>query len=113
MVKKYCRKYTLTVGEVKKLEEKFCGVWGHLREEYLKEHNPEMYNSLLKKGELERYLTGYQTVYSNRAEKLAEKLAAERGVNEELYKNDSLEWILESEKIQKEVKAELVKEICK
>ena len=96
---------------MKELEEKFCGVWGHLREEFLREHNPEMYDSLLKKGELERYLTGYQTVYSNRAEKLAEKLATERGVNEELYKKDSLEWILESEKIQEEVKAKLEVEI--
>ena len=49
----------------------------------------------------------------NRAEKLAEKLAAERGVNEELYKNDSLDWILESEKIQEEVKAKLEVEICR
>ena len=96
---------------MKELEEKFCGVWGHLREEFLREHNPEMYDSLLKKGELERYLTGYHTVYSNRAEKLAEQLATERGVNEELYKKDSLEWILESEKIQEEVKAKLEVEI--
>ena len=99
--------------EVEILEEKFCGVWGHLREEFLKVHNPEMYNSLSQKGELENYLTGYQTAYSNRAEKLAEKLSAERGVNEELYKNDSLEWILETEKIQEEVKAKLAEEICK
>ena len=80
------------------MEEKFCGVWGHLREEFLKVHNPKMYNSLSEKGELENYLRGYQTAYSNRAEKLAEKLSAERGVNEELYKNDSLEWILEQKK---------------
>ena len=72
-----------------------------------------MYNSLSEKGELENYLTGYQTAYSNRAEKLAEKLSAERGVNEKLYKNDSLEWILETEKIQEEVKAKLAEEICR
>ena len=75
------------------MEEKFCGVWGHLREEFLKAHNPEMYKSL--------------------SEKLAEKLTAERGENEELYKNDSLEWILETEKIQEEVKAKLAEEICR
>jgi len=40
-------------------------------------------------------------------------LSAERGVNEELYKNDSLEWILETEKIQEEVKAKLAEEICR
>ena len=95
------------------MEEKFCGVWGHLREEFLKVHNPEMYKSLSEKSELENYLTGYQTAYSSRAEKLAEKLSAERGVNEELYKKDSLEWILETEKIQEEVKAKLAEEICR
>ena len=84
-----------------------------MREEYLKEHKPELYNKMVEKGDLEGYLTGYQTAYSNRAEKMAEKLAAERGVNEELYKEDSLEWILESEKIQEEVKAKLEIEIYK
>lgn len=48
---------------------------------------------------------------SNRAEKMAEKLAAERGVNAELYENDSLEWILATEKIQEEVQSILAKEI--
>jgi len=38
-----------------------------------------VYNLLVEKGELEEYLTGYQLAYSNRAEKIAEKLAAERG----------------------------------
>ena len=93
------------------LEEKYCGVWGHLREEYLQTKKPEMYSLLVEKGELEEYLTGYQVAYSNRAEKMAEKLAKERGVNEELYKKDSLEWILTTEKIQEEVQSALEKEI--
>lgn len=93
------------------LEEKYCGVWGHLREEYLQIKKPEMYSLLVEKGELEEYLTGYQVAYSNRAEKMAEKMAKERGVNEELYKKDSLEWILTTEKIQEEVQSALEKEI--
>ena len=95
------------------MEEKFCGVWGHLREEYLKSNQTELYNSLLEKGELENYLTGYQTAYSNRAEKMFEEISAEREVSDELYKNDSLEWILESEKIQEEVRMKLEEEICR
>ena len=95
------------------MEEKFCGVWGHLREEYLKANQPELYDSMLEKGELENYLTGYQTAYSNRAEKMFEELSAERGLNDDLYKNDSLEWILESEKIQEEVRTKLAEEICR
>ena len=97
--------------EVKILEEKFCGVWGHLREEYIQTKKPELYNLLVEEGELEEYLTGYQVAYSNRAEKMAEKLAMERSVNAELYESDSLEWILATEKIQEEVHDTLEKEI--
>ena len=93
------------------MEEKYCGVWGQIREEYLKTNKPEMYNQLKEEGTLEEYLTGYQIAYSNRAEKMAKELAAERGINEELYEKDSLEWILETEKIQEEIKATLAKEI--
>lgn len=99
--------------EVKILEEKFCGVWGHLREVYIQTKKPELYNLLVEKGELEEYLTGYQIAYSNRAEKIAEKLATERGVNAELYEKDSLEWILATEKIQEDVQSILEKEIQK
>lgn len=42
---------------------------------------------------------------------MAKELAAERGINEELYEKDSLEWILETEKIQEEIKATLAKDI--
>lgn len=93
------------------MKEKFCGVWGHLREEYLKANKPELYELLVEKDELEEYLTGYQTAYSGRAEKMAEKLAAERGVDDNLYREDSLEWILASEKIQEEVQSTLQREI--
>lgn len=93
------------------MKEKFCGVWGHLREEYLKANKPELYELLVEKDELEEYLTGYQTAYSSRAEKMAEKLAAERGVDDKLYIEDSLEWILASEKIQEEVQSTLQREI--
>lgn len=93
------------------MEEKFCGVWGHLREEYLRLSKLILYNFLVEEGELESYLNGYQTLYSARAEKMAEELAAERNVNEELYKNDSLAWILATEKIQEEVQSALKKEI--
>ena len=95
------------------MEGKYCGVWGQMRAEYLKENNPDLYEEMKESGEFEEYLNGYQIAYSNRAEKLSKEMSAERGVNEELYKKDSLEWILETEKIQEEVKEILKKEIQK
>ena len=47
------------------------------------------------------------------AEKLAEELSGERGVTEELYQNDPLEWILKSEKIQEDIRSKLAEEIQK
>ena len=79
------------------MTEKFCGVWGQLREEFLREKEPELYESLIETKKLEKYLEDYQRLYSNRAEKMSEKLSEERGVTEELYQNDPLEWILQSE----------------
>lgn len=95
------------------LTEKFCGVWGQLREEFLMEKEPELYKSLIETNELEKYLEGYQRLYSKRAEKLAEELSEERNVTEELYQDDPLEWILESEKIQEDIRAKLAEEICR
>ena len=97
--------------KVMEMKEQFCGVWGHLREEYLKTEKPTMYKMLIETGELEEYLKGYQEAYSTKASNLTEKLEEENGVNEELYKNDALEWILETEKIQEKVKETLEMEI--
>ena len=75
-----------------------------MRAEYLKENNPGLYEKMQNSGKRKEYLNGYQIAYFNRAEKISKKMSAERGVNEELYKKDLLEWILETEKIQEEVK---------
>ncbi len=95
------------------MEDSFCGVWGNMREKYLREKNPKLYAAMLEKGELEEYLTSYQKSYSQRAEKIFEKLLLKRGINKKLYEKDSLEWILETEKIQEEVKEILKEEIQK
>lgn len=95
------------------MEDNFCGVWGKLREKYLKENNPILYDVLRDKGDLEEYLTSYQVSYSHRAEQIFKKLSEERGINEEFYEKNSLEWIRETEKIQEEVKEILRKEIQK
>lgn len=93
------------------MEDSFCGVWGNMREKYLREKNPKLYTAMLENGKLEEYLTSYQKSYSQRAEKIFEELSAKYGVNVELYEKNKLEWILATEKIQEEVKEILKKEI--
>ena len=94
-----------------KSAKKYCGIWEHMRQEYLKVNNPKAYKLLQKSGELENYLKVYQTEYSNKADKLSKKMSERRSVNEELYKKDSLEWILETAKIQEEIYEKLKNEI--
>ena len=93
------------------MEDNFCGVWGSMREKYLREKNPKLYTVMLEKGELEEYLKSYQKSYSQRAENIFKEKSMKRGLNEELYEKNSLEWIMETEKLQEEVKAILKKEI--
>lgn len=95
------------------MEDSFCGVWGNMREKYLREKNPKLYAAMLEMGELEEYLKSYQKSYSQRAEKIFEKLLLKRGISKELYEKDSLEWILETEKLEEEVKEILKEEIQK
>ena len=64
-----------------------------------------------KKQENLRNIDRVSTSYSNSAEKMSKEMSAERGVNEELYKKDSLEWILKTEKIQEEIHEKLKNEI--
>lgn len=84
-----------------------------MREKYLREKNPKLYAAMLEMGELEEYLKSYQKSYSQRAEKIFEKLLLKRGISKELYEKDSLEWILETEKLEEEVKEILKEEIQK
>ena len=80
-------------------------MWGRLREEYLRANKSEEYSSLISNGELGDYLASVQEEYSARAEKMAEELARERGINAQLYKTDSLKWLLDSEKNQLKIYA--------
>ncbi len=71
----------------------------------MKEEKPKLYEVLLAKGDLEEYLTSYQVSYSQRAENIFKEKSMKRGLNEELYERNSLEWIMATEKLEEEVKA--------
>ena len=92
-------------------KEQFCGKWGRLREEFLREHQPKTYDFLRKSGELTRYLDGYQAKYSAKAKQLAAIFTKDRGVDDELFKRDALAWLTATEKIEREVVNQLRGEI--
>ena len=87
------------------MEDSFCGVWGSMREKYLREKNPQLYTVMLEKGELEEYLKSYQKSYSQRAENIFKEKSMKRGLNEELYEKNSLEWRSEERRVGKECRS--------
>ena len=89
----------------------FYGVWGRMREDYLKREKPAIYRHLMKSGELMEYLDGYQRAYSKRAAELDDELSKERGLTDDLMERDSLRWILLAGQIHLEVLRQLKAEI--
>ena len=89
----------------------FYGVWGRMREDYLKREKPAIYRHLIRSGELMEYLEGYQRAYSKRAAALDAELSKERGLTDDLMKCDSLRWILLAGQIHLEVLRRLKAEI--
>lgn len=99
------------MGRKPKEPSKFYGVWGRMREEFLKREHPAIYRHLVKSGELIEYLDGYQRAYSKRATALDAELSKERGLTDDLMERDSLRWILLAGQIHLEVLRRLEQEI--
>ena len=91
----------------------FDGVWGKMREDFLRKNKPEIYQRLKKSGKLQRYLEDYQKVYSERAEMLTKKLQLKYGVEEKNFEKDAMEWLSRSVKIFLFVREKLKSEIEK
>ena len=89
----------------------FYGVWGRMREEFLKREHPAIYRHLVKSGELMDYLDGYQQAYSKRAATLDAELSKERGLTDSLMERNPLRWILLAGQIHLEVLRRLEDEI--
>lgn len=89
------------------------GTWANIRNEWMQEHQPEFYHHLEETGELIRYLDSFQDSYEIQAVRLADKLAAERGITPELSESNFSRWVIETIKIQEEVTKELARRICR
>ena len=91
----------------------FNGVWGKMREDFLREKKPEFYKSLKSSGKLYSYLEDFQNEYSRRAEVLTKKMKLEYGIDEKSLQNDSIGWLTDSMKIFLVVREKLKAEIQK
>ena len=74
-------------------EERPIGKYGRMHREYLKEHNPMMFNDFVLEGQLWAYLADLNEQAQERLSLIVEQMKAAEGVTEELKAADQMAWI--------------------
>lgn len=74
-------------------EERPIGKYGRMHREYLKEHNPMMFNDLVLDGQIWTYLADLNEQAQERLSLIVEQIKAAEGVTEELKAADQMAWI--------------------
>ena len=80
-------------------EQKEIGKYGRLHLEYLKEHRKGHYTNLLSEGTLNQRLYEIDLDAKQMSESIITRLAAERGIDENLKARDMLRWVAEMNNI--------------
>ena len=76
------------------------GKWGLLRKQYLKEHRPALYSSMLFTGKLDHHLAEIDRAGQERMDRIVVQLQASEGITESLKASDQMEWIRRVNSIQ-------------
>ena len=87
------------------------GIWGMRHEAFLRQHRHSTYVTLLTSGELDDYLAGIDQCATEMAEKLIERLIAERGIMEALKRDDPVRWVREMNSVKAAVREIVCAEI--
>ena len=69
------------------------GKYGHLRQTYLREHRPGLYNDLILSGTLYRHLAEVDQTCYEHVDLLVRQMAKREGVTEALKASNQLEWV--------------------
>lgn len=73
--------------------EKFYGKYGDLRREYIREHRPTLWASLLNSGRLDDHLTTIELLAEKRMNKMLPQMMKAAGATEELKAHDQMAWV--------------------
>ncbi len=68
------------------------GKWGMLHKDYLMQHKPVVFTTLLAQGELWRYLTDIDIQAQQMFDTLVEQMKQKENITEELKKEDQMKW---------------------
>ena len=74
-------------------EERPIGRWGRMHLNYLKEHHPICYNSLLLSGKMQTYLADLNEQAHDRLELLMQQMKKAEGITEALKSSDQMTWV--------------------
>ena len=74
-------------------KERRIGKYGRMHREYLKEHNPMMFNDLVLEGQLWTYLADLNEQAQERLSLVVEQMKVSEGVTEELKAADQMAWV--------------------
>ena len=74
-------------------KERPIGKYGRMHREYLKEHNPMMFNDLVLEGQLWTYLADLNEQAQERLSLIVEQMKVSEGVTEELKASDQMAWV--------------------
>ena len=69
------------------------GKYRHLRQTYLREHRPVLYNTMFLNGTLNQHLAETDQICSERMERMVAQMAEREGVIEALKTSAQLEWV--------------------
>ena len=89
----------LTVPEVPPI-----GIWGRRRQQYLREHRPVIYNSMLLSDKLFPHLAEVDQQATDMHERLMKQLAAQAGITEQLKAQDQMLWVQQMNAIDAQVR---------
>ena len=74
-------------------ETRPIGRWGRMHRDYIKEHNPILFNALCLNGELWSYLADLNEQAQSRLELIIEQMKAAEGVTESTKQHDQMAWV--------------------
>ena len=88
----YTRVNDVQIPDLSLPETEPIGRYGRMRQKYLREHCPVLWNHLVLAGTLYEHLHEIETAAQSRIDLMLPKLAAEAGATEALKAADPLKW---------------------
>lgn len=73
--------------------EQSIGKYGRMRQKYLKEHRPILWNQMILEEALFPHLLEIEQAAQSRLEQMMPELAAEAGATESLKARDPMKWV--------------------